>query len=85
MDIAETGTKLLSRLHPRVARVAERSLQRIPPVRRALDREYGRMLAALEPHLKPYRGQVTTHVRLPAKPETGLSGSLLMWDIAGTS
>lgn len=67
MDVAATGTKLLSRLDPRVASLAERSLKRIPAVRRALDREYDRMLAAMEPRLKPYREQLDAHIRLPVK------------------
>jgi sphinganine-1-phosphate aldolase len=65
MDIAEIAAKL-ERLNPRVAAAAERLAVAIPAVRSRLDREYERMLAAMEPSVKPYRGQVASFPRLPA-------------------
>jgi sphinganine-1-phosphate aldolase len=66
MDIAEIAAKL-ERLNPRVAAAAERLAFRIPAVRARLDREYERLLAAMEPSLKPYRGQVASFTRLPPR------------------
>jgi sphinganine-1-phosphate aldolase len=65
MDIAEIAAKL-ERLNPRVAAAAERLAVAIPAVRSRLDREYERMLAAMEPAVKPYRGQAASFPRLPA-------------------
>ena len=65
MDIAEIAAKL-QRLNPRVAAAAERLAVAIPAVRSRLDRQYDRMLAAMEASVKPYRGQVASYLRLPA-------------------
>jgi sphinganine-1-phosphate aldolase len=65
MDIAELAAKL-ERLNPRVAAAAERLAVAIPAVRARLDREYDRMLAAMEASVKPYRGQVASFVQLPS-------------------
>jgi glutamate/tyrosine decarboxylase-like PLP-dependent enzyme len=65
VDIAEIAAKL-QRLNPRVAAAAERLAVAIPAVRSRLDRQYDRMLAAMEASVKPYRGQVASHLRLPA-------------------
>ena len=67
MSLGERGSRLLSRVSPRLAGLAERSLIRLPPVRRALDSQYARMLAGMEPRLKPYRGEVPDQSRLPAR------------------
>ena len=47
MDIAEIAAKL-QRINPRVAAAAERLAVAIPAVRSRLDRQYDRMLAAME-------------------------------------
>jgi sphinganine-1-phosphate aldolase len=65
VDIAEIAAKL-QRLNPRVAAAAERLAVAIPAVRSRLDRQYDRMLAAMEASVKPYRGQVASYLRLPA-------------------
>jgi sphinganine-1-phosphate aldolase len=65
VNVAEIGSNLLSKMSPRVAGAAERSLKRIPSVRRRLDREYGRLLAGMEPRVKPYRDGVPAQTRLP--------------------
>jgi sphinganine-1-phosphate aldolase len=66
MDIAQIAAKL-ERLNPRVAAAAERLAVAIPRVRARLDREYDLMLAGMEATVKPYRGQVAAHLRLPAE------------------
>jgi glutamate/tyrosine decarboxylase-like PLP-dependent enzyme len=66
MDIAEIAAKL-ERLNPKVAATAERLAVAIPAVRSRLDREYERMLAGMEASVKPYRGQVASFPRLPAR------------------
>jgi sphinganine-1-phosphate aldolase len=65
MDIARIAARL-ERLNPRVAAAAERLAVAIPAVRARLDREYDRMLAAMEASVKPYRGRVASFPRLPA-------------------
>ncbi|HZD73265.1 MAG TPA: aminotransferase class V-fold PLP-dependent enzyme [Actinomycetota bacterium] len=66
MDLAEMAAKL-ERLNPRIAATAERLAVAIPAVRSRLDREYDRMLADLEPAVKPYRGQAASFPRLPTR------------------
>jgi glutamate/tyrosine decarboxylase-like PLP-dependent enzyme len=66
MDIGDIAAKL-ERLNPKVAAVAERLAVAIPAVRSRLDREYDRMLAGMEASVKPYRGEVASFPRLPAR------------------
>lgn len=66
MDMAEIGMKLLAKVPPGIAARLERRLKRVAAVRARLDREYDRMLAALEPSLKPYRGELGSITRLPS-------------------
>ena len=70
MDLPELGTNLLNRVPPRLLSTAERYLKNIPLLRERLAKETDSMLADLEGGLKPYRGQVPTHTRLP---EQGLA------------
>jgi glutamate/tyrosine decarboxylase-like PLP-dependent enzyme len=82
VDPSAIGSNLLSKVSPRVAGVAERSLKRIPPVRRALERQYAKMLQGMEPRLKPYRGVVPGQTRLPA---TGLPRDEVLAEMDGLS
>jgi sphinganine-1-phosphate aldolase len=66
MDIAEIAAKL-ERLNPRVAAAAERLAFAIPAVRSRVDREYDRMLAGMEASVKPYRREVVSYSRMPAR------------------
>ncbi len=45
----------------------EKRWQRIPFIRRQVEAEYDHMLGAIEPALKPYRGQVAGFATLPAQ------------------
>ncbi len=65
MDIINLSQKL-KWIPPRVMRVLERRLKRIPAVRRRIDREYDSLLAELEGDLKPYAAEFPAHTRLPA-------------------
>ncbi|EPX61466.1 Sphingosine-1-phosphate lyase [Cystobacter fuscus DSM 2262] len=65
MEIPELGNRILKHVPPRWISVAERYLQRVPMVRERLAKETDAMLAEMEGSLKPYRGQVSTHTRLP--------------------
>lgn len=56
---------LANHLPPRLARVIEKPLKSIPPVQRAIDHEYEDMMRAIEPSLKPYRGDFASYSRLP--------------------
>ena len=67
MELPELGTNLLQRVPPRWLAVAERYLKRVPLVRERLAKETDSMLAGLEGDLKPYRGELPTHARLPAE------------------
>ncbi|MCB0162146.1 MAG: aspartate aminotransferase family protein, partial [Caldilineaceae bacterium] len=49
-----------------VARV-ERWLQRAPGMRQVLERQYARMLAALDEEVHPYRRDHVTYARLPVR------------------
>lgn len=49
------------------AGVAEGAALALPPVRRRLEREYDRLLAGIEPSLKPYRDERSALTRLPAE------------------
>jgi len=66
VDIAGIAARL-ERLNPRVAAAAERLALAVPGVRARLDREYERLLAGVEPSLKPYRGEVAGFPRLPER------------------
>jgi sphinganine-1-phosphate aldolase len=65
MELPELGNRFLKHVPPRWISVAERYLQRVPMVRERLAKETDAMLADMEGSLKPYRGQVSTHTRLP--------------------
>jgi hypothetical protein len=80
VDIAEIAAKL-QRLNPRVAAAAERLAVAIPAVRSRLDRQYDRMLAAMEASVKPYRGQAasTSGCRPTASPRMRSCGRWTTW------
>jgi len=65
MDIINLSQKL-KWIPPRVMRVLERQLKRVPAVRRLINRAYAAMLAELEGDLKPYAAEFPAHTRLPA-------------------
>lgn len=67
MDLPDFGHRFLKHVPPRVISLAERYLQRIPLVRERISKETDTMLAGMEGGLKPYRGQVPSHTRLPEK------------------
>jgi len=56
----------MARLRPKLTGAAERSLKAVPFVRARLEREYAKLIAGMEPRLKPYRGEVAAQTRLPA-------------------
>ncbi len=64
MDTMQLLDKIGPRIPRRVARVLEKGLRRLPPVRRQMEREYARILGELRDTLKPYR-DVPTFKRLP--------------------
>ena len=68
MDLTAIGQRVLSQLDPRLVAAAERALRRIPFVRDRLHAELEGMLGKLEPSLKPYRGRLPDHSRLPDAP-----------------
>jgi glutamate/tyrosine decarboxylase-like PLP-dependent enzyme len=56
---------LLSKLPPSVAHFVEGALQRVPALRRQLDRQYDTLVADLDATLHPYRDRLTTYTQLP--------------------
>jgi sphinganine-1-phosphate aldolase len=58
-------SRRLEQLGLQIARLVERGLFRVPFVRRRVEREYGKLMAELEPSLKPYRGQFPSFTSLP--------------------
>jgi sphinganine-1-phosphate aldolase len=67
MELPELGTSLLRHVPPRWLSVAERYLKRVPVLRERLAQEADALLAGMEGDLKPYRGELPTHARLPAE------------------
>lgn len=70
----------LKQLAASAVALAERGAMAIPFVRRRLEREYERMLAELEPSLKPYRDERPPLTRLPA---AGRDREAVLAEIAG--
>lgn len=68
MDINKIS-KRLGWLSPAMARTLEKTLRRIPSVRRKMEKEYAAVLTDLEKHLKPYKNKVPS---FPTLPEEGL-------------
>lgn len=66
MDWMKTATKWLGRLNPRLVSGVERRMQRLPGVRRRLEREYDALLDELEESAHPYRSEFGRNLRLPA-------------------
>ncbi len=62
----ERASRWLSRLHPRLLQLLERRLQRVPALRRRLEREYDSLLRELDGALHPYRQRFPSYTRLPA-------------------
>ena len=58
---------LLSKLPPSVAHFVEGAFQRVPALRRQLDRQYDAMVADLDATLHPYRDRLPSYTRLPAQ------------------
>jgi sphinganine-1-phosphate aldolase len=58
---------LLSKLPPAAAHFVEGALQRVPALRRQLDRQYDALVADLDASLHPYRDRLTSYTRLPAQ------------------
>jgi len=56
---------LLSKLPPAVAQAVEGALQRVPALRRQLDRQYDALVGELDATLHPYRDRLTTYTHLP--------------------
>lgn len=58
---------LLSKLPPSVAHFVEGAFQRVPALRRQLDRQYDALVADLDATLHPYRDRLPSYTRLPAQ------------------
>lgn len=65
MDWMDFFTKNLGRLNPRLVRVIEKYLRKIPAVRKQIEGEYESMMTDLEGTLKPYRGDFPTFRQIP--------------------
>src|SRR5207253_6951867 len=55
MPMPTARNRLAARLKPKLTGAAERSLKAVPFVRAKLEREYAKLIAGMEPGLKPYR------------------------------
>ncbi len=67
MDWIEVVRTKLGWLHPRVARVLEKSVLASAPAQAVLEKEYVGMLEGLERAVKPYRGDFPSYAQLPAQ------------------
>jgi glutamate/tyrosine decarboxylase-like PLP-dependent enzyme len=68
MDLVEFARTKLGWVDPRLMRVMERYLERIPSVRAAIEKEYDGLMGELEGAVKPYARDFSAFSRLP---ETG--------------
>lgn len=65
MKVSPLGERILARLDPRLAGLAERVLRRVPWLAARVQSEVAEKIKELEPSLKPYRHRFVTFTRLP--------------------
>jgi sphinganine-1-phosphate aldolase len=66
MDILDLVTRTFKYLPPRVVRLIEKHMTRIPAVTRIMDQQYDAILGDIEDTLRPYQDEFPSFAQLPA-------------------